>query len=170
MYSVKYSKLLIDLMNKEVDIYAVNSDNVFTKRIIFAQQFSTISDWIFKCGFALYSFSGGTYLVYPLYSYFCRDEIIPLIPLYMPFIDEKTKSGFIGLTIIHLVIIVLTIIASAAVDFMFITLTFNMIFFGRIFCDNVDGLNDTLRGEEVDKAVAKAKLINILLIHREIFE
>lgn len=72
--------------------------------------------------------------------------------------------------VMHLVFIVLAVIASVGVDFMFIMLIFNMIFFARIFTDNVNELNDILREEEVDKSLAKAKLINVLLLHREIFE
>lgn len=110
------------------------------------------------------------YLLNPLYSHFWHDEIVPLMAIYMPFIDENTTKGFIGLTIMQLVFLVLAVIASAGVDFLFIILIFNMIFFARIFADNVNELNDTVREEKVDHDVIKGKLLNILLIHREIFE
>lgn len=170
MFSVKYSQVLKSLMNKQVDIYAANSSNVSSQRAILAQQFSTISEWILKIGFSLYTLAGMFYLLNPLYSYFWLDKIVPLIPIYMPFIDENTQIGFVVLTLMHLQFMILTLVASAAVDFMFIILIFNMLFLAKLFTNDVDELNDTLREEKVDKVVAKAKLLNILLMHQEIFE
>lgn len=157
-------------MKKEVDIYEANSDNVSSKRAIIAHQLSTICEWIFKCGFALHACAAIFYLLNPLYSYFWLNKIVPIIPVYIPFIDENTQIGFVELTIIHLEFIVLTLIGSGAVDFMFILLIFNMLFLARILADNADELNAILRKDKVDRRVAKAKLVNILLMHREIFE
>lgn len=133
MYSMKYSDILISLMNKDVEIYAANSNIASPNRIMLAQQFSTITEWIFECGFVLYAGSGMFYLLYPLHSYFWLDKTVPIMPLYMPFIDENTTSGFVELTVIHLEFIVTTVIGSAGVDFIFIMLIFNIIFFARIF-------------------------------------
>lgn len=105
-----------------------------------------------------------------LYSYFSLNKIVPIMPVYMPFIDENTQIGFVELTIIHLEFIVATVIGSAAVDFMFIMLIFNILFLARVLTDNADELNAILRKDKVDRHVAKAKLVNILLMHREIFE
>lgn len=170
MYCMKYSNLLVDLMNKEVDVYEANSNNVSSKRAILAHQLSTICEWIFKCGLALYACAGMFYLVNPLYSYFWLNEIVPVMPIFMPFIDENTQTGFVQLTIIHLVFITTSVIGSGASDFMFILLIFNMIFLARILTDNANELNAILRKDKVDRRVAKAKLVNILLMHREIFE
>lgn len=171
MYSMKYADILMALIKKELEIYEANcKSNVSLKRTILAQQFSTITEWIFKVGFTIYVLAGMFYLLNPLYSYFWLGEIVPIVPIYVPYFDEHTTGGFISLTILHLVIIILTVVASAAADFMFIILIFNMIFFARIFADDVNELNDTLRADKADRILAKGKLTNSLLIHREIFE
>lgn len=158
------------LIRKEIDIFEANSKNVSSNRVILAQQFATLTEWIFKGGSTVYLLAGMSYFLNPLYSYFWLNEIVPILPVYMPFIDENTMEGFIGLTLMHLSLLVLAVAASAGVDFMFISLIFNMLFFARIFTDNVDELNDTLREDQVDRIQAKAKLTNILLIHREFIE
>lgn len=166
----KYADVMIALIRKEIDIYEANSKNVSLKRAMLAQRFASLSEWIFNGGCTVYMFGGMFYLLNPLYSYYWLGEIVPILPIYMPLIDETTTEGFIGLTVMHLVFLVLTVVSTAAADFMYVLLIFNMILFARIFSDNVDELNATLRGEEVNRIEAKFRLTNILLIHREIFE
>lgn len=88
----------------------------------------------------------------------------------MPLIDENTKHGFIALGVIHLIFLVLTIIATACTDFMFVMLVVNIPVLSTIFSDHVRELNDMLREENVNESVARAKLKNILLMHQEIWE
>lgn len=87
----------------------------------------------------------------------------------MPFVDESTKSGFIALMGIHFAYM-LTVVSSVGVDFIFVMTIINIPLLAIIFGDNVQELNEILREENVNEKVAKAKLRNILLMQREIWE
>lgn len=121
------------LIRKEIDIFEANSKNVSSNRVILAQQFATLTEWIFKGGSTVYLLAGMSYLLNPLYSCYWLGEIVPILPFYMPFIDETTKERFIGLTVMHLVFLGLAMVATAAADVLYVLLIFNMVFFGRIF-------------------------------------
>lgn len=170
MLSVQYGPILVQAMDKITDIYAENTKTDKRDRLLLMRKFSLITEIVLKAGCALYFCAGVFYFLNPLHSYFFKNKLIPLLPLYMPFIDEHTKSGFIILGAVHVAIIISTVIASACSDFMFVMIIVNIPVLSTIFSDNVGELNDILRNENVDFSAAKAKLRNILLIHREIFE
>lgn len=88
----------------------------------------------------------------------------------MPFVDESTKSGFIALMGIHFAYMAITVVSSVGVDFIFVMTIINIPLLAIIFGDNVQELNEILREENVNEKVAKAKLRNILLMQREIWE
>ncbi|XP_031616751.1 putative odorant receptor 83c [Contarinia nasturtii] len=68
---------------------------------------------------------------------------------------------------IHTVFIILAVIGSACTDFMFIMLIVNVPVLSNIFNENLSELNEMLREEDMNMLFVKAKLRNILLMHRE---
>lgn len=157
-------------MDKIIAVHAANAKTTSRKRLKLIKLFSLITEIVIRGGSALYFLVGIFYMINPIYSYYVKNELIPLVPVYMIFIDETTRNGFIALGITHLAFTALTVTGSACSDFMFVMLIVNMPVMSTIFVDNVDELNEILREETVDVPLAKAKLKNILLMHREIWE
>lgn len=116
---------------------------------------------------------GMIYIVNPIFSYFWLNEIKPMLPVYMPFIDENTLIGFIELTLIHIIFIFTGALGTVSVDFMVVMIVLNVPIFSTIFSDNVHELNDILhaRNDGHDKSVlTKAKLRNLFFMFGEICE
>lgn len=151
-------------LDKIVSIYAANIKNIGLSK------FSAATEIVLKSGVILYSLAGCFYLLNPIISYYTKREIVPLLPLYMPFIDETTKSGFILLTAMHLGFLLIAVVASACTDLWFAMVAVNFFVPAKIFHENVRELNAILKQDKVDIPISKAKLLNILLIHREICE
>lgn len=170
MTSVMYGKVLVTAMDQITFIYAANAKTTDRKRLMLLSNFSLITEIVLKAGSALYCCAGLFYILNPFYSYYFKNELIPLIPLYIPFIDEETKTGFITLCGIHFGFMILTVMATACTDFMFVMIIVNIPVLSTIFCDNVRELNDILKNKNVDVPAAKGKLRNILLMHRDIWE
>lgn len=170
IYSVKYGRMVVDAMDKITAIYAANSKSTSRKRLKLIQLFSLITEIVIKVGSAVYCLAGLFYMINPIYTYYTKHELIPLVPVYMIFIDETTRNGFIALGITHIVFIALTVTGSACSDFMFIMLVINIPVMSTILVDNVDELNEILSEQTINVPVAKAKLKNILLMHKEIWE
>lgn len=170
MYSVKYGRIIVDLMNNIIDIYAANAKAPSRNRLKLIQKYAIITEIVIKGGITVYTFAGLFYLINPFYSYYWRNELVPLIPLYLPYIDENTTIGFSFLTAMHAIYLFLAVIGTACTDFMFVMMVVNMPLLSNIFRDNINELNGILREENVNEPLAKAKFKNILLLHREFTE
>lgn len=162
--------MAVVIMDKIIDIYAVNANTTSHARATLLKNCSTISELVLKGGFVVYCCVGLFYLINPFYSYYVRDELVPMLPLYWPIYDETTTIGFTMLAINQLFITGLTLIGIGSVDLLFIAVFVNVPVLSTIFGDNIRDLNKILREEKVDDLQAKAKLRNILLMHREIWE
>lgn len=167
---MKYSDNITWMINYLYDIYKVNAATKDRRRASLFNRFAFYTEIIFKCGSLLYFLSAVTYLVYPFYVYFFEGEIITLVPLYAPAIDEKTLSGFIILTCYHLILMVFTLIGATACDFLFSMLIANTPVLAILIEMEVQQLNDMLTSQKVDVPLMKFKLRNILLMHREMTE
>lgn len=157
-------------MDKITAIYAMNSKTDNRSRLLLIKKFSLITEIVLKGGFAVYCCAGGFYFLNPFYSYYFKDELIPLVPVYMWFINEDTTVGFIVLAGVHILFIILAVMATACTDFMFVMIMVNMPVLSNIFSDNVHELNEILRSERIDELAVKARVRNILLMHREVWE
>lgn len=157
-------------MDNLIRIFSVNSKNASRDRMMLMRKYAFITELVLKGGFLTYTLAAAFYPIYPIYAYYWNNELIPMIPLFFPFIDEDTKSGFITITSIHFIFVILALISSACTDFMFAMIIVNIPVLSNIFFDNVRELNEILRKEKVDMVLAKAKFKNILLLHREYCE
>lgn len=81
---------------------------------------------VIKGGSGVYCLAGFFYLINPIYSYYSKNEIIPLVPVFMIFIDETTRNGFVLLAMIHLTFMVVTVAGTAGTDFKFVMIIVNM--------------------------------------------
>lgn len=161
---------MIAYLDKIISIYAANAKNNRYDRTILLRKCSTATEILLKCGLIVYFLAGCFYLLNPIYLYYAKNEIVPLLPLYMPFIDETTRTGFILLTAIHLGFLFIAVVASASSDLWFAMVAVNFFVPANIFYDDVRVLNDILGEEKVNIRLAKAKLLNVLFIHRETCE
>lgn len=170
MYSAKYGHQIVNVMDKIIEIYAANSNSASRKRLLLLQRFAFITEVVFKGGCFIYYIAGLFYLIAPAYAYYTRNELLPMFPLFLPFIDEKTNTGFAILTGIHMVLMLIAATASSATDFLFFTIIVNFPVLSTILKYNTEELSSVLGEEEVNIPLVKAKFKNILLLHRDVYE
>lgn len=63
MYSVKYGKMVVEVMDKFIDIFKMNAKHPSRKRQILIKKYAFITEVVFKCGFVMYALAGGFYLI-----------------------------------------------------------------------------------------------------------
>lgn len=128
-----------------------------------------VGEILFIVGLIAYILCAALHFVNPIYGYFWHGEYKPLIPLYIPFIDETTPSGFAILVLIQTIEVFSACLASASVDFPYIIVVINVWVFSSIFKENVSELNETLQVKYVDMPSVKAKLQNIFKMYYDIW-
>lgn len=166
--SMRYSTELLWMIDYLNDIYKVNITVKDRRRLEILERFSFSMELVYKLGVCLYIVAGIAFLLNPIYMYWFRGEIVTLGPTFVPGIDEKTPKGYIAVTCFHLILIVFTVIASAATDFLFTLFVVNTPLLATLFRDEVNHLNLLLKDNAADSILVKFKLRNILLMHREI--
>lgn len=172
MYSAFNNKIVIEIIDQFIDYYKMNAKHKSPKRQQLLQTHAFFTEVLQKGGLFLYFFAGLFYFVEPTYMFLFRNKIIPVFPVFFPYVDETTSSGYIILTMIHIVYLVTAVLGSAVTDFTFIMIIVNIPVLSNIFTDEVNELNKSLedKEEEVDVLQVKGRFRNILFMYRKIFE
>lgn len=170
IYSIKYAYLVVDLVDKLVDIFRVNGNVTAHNRQEILDRYLIFTEYLFKVGINFYFLASFGYFIYPIYKYKKYNEIIPILPCYLPFVDENTSTGFTILTTYHLNVIILGALGTACSDFSFTMVIVNVPVLGKIFGDNIIDLNDISKQTKPNLLMQKTRLLNIFLQHREITE
>lgn len=170
IHSIEYADLVVGLINKLVEVFKMNAKVTVNGRQEMLERHLTFTELLFKGGVFFYTISTFGYFLYPLYHYHTFNEVIPLVPSYLPGVDENTQTGFIILTIFHLFIIIFGLFGSACIDFNFMMIIVNVPVLANILKDNISEQNEMLIKKKTMPVMIKAKLRNIFLLHREITE
>lgn len=158
------------MTDKIIDIYKQNSDIKAHNRYRMCRRFTLYTEYIFKIGMVLYTFSVFTYYLYPIYVYVTEKRLLLIVDLYLPGVDESTTSGYAIYFCFHMILTSYAFLGSSCTDFLFTMIIVNVPFMANILSENIDELNEILRTGEYDPYHAKMKFRNILLIHKEFYE
>lgn len=126
MYNVRYVK---EFQHKIMFIKRIFQLHITTKsavRLDLFARFALYNDLIVKCGLVMYALAVGSFFPYPIYMYFVKNERVPLLTLYISFVDENTYSGYITLLIIQTFLILLTVVGMAAIDILYAMMIINI--------------------------------------------
>lgn len=129
-------------MDKLVEVVKSSERNQSYKRQKMIQSFIIYTEYLFKIGMTLYISSTSFYFVYPTYKYVFFNEIVPLLALHVPFLNENTATGFVVLTIYQLITICSALIGSACIDFTFAMIVLNLLLMGNILDDDIKTFNE----------------------------
>lgn len=170
IYSIRYADIIVGLVNKLIDIFKVNTTVMAHDRQAMLERYLIFTEYMFKVGLFLYAFASFGYFIYPIYSYVKFNKIVPILPSYLPFVDEDKTIGFTILTIFHLNVIVYGFLGSSCSDFSFTMVIVNVPILSKITCDNIIELNEILKEMRPNVVMIRAKLRNIILQHQEMAE
>lgn len=158
---MRYVHIIKSIVNRIVAIYEVNADTELRKRALLLEKMSRISEMTLIGGSIVYTIGGVLHIINPIYGYYWQHKFKPLIPLYVPFVDETAADGFAILLTIQTIEIIVATMASICADFPFMIVIMNVWIFSTIFEDNVNELNEIFRAKKVDMPLAKTKLKGI---------
>lgn len=165
---MRYAQLIITVSDKIVDVYEQNANTKSRGRAMVLQEMSLISESTLIRGTIAYMLVGMLHFINPIYGYFWQAELKPLVPLYIPFVDEKTALGFISLLLIQSFQLFVGLVSSACADFPFLIVAMNIWAFSTIFAEYVIDLNDVIEhAENANMPLIKTKLQRIIEMHND---
>lgn len=131
------------------------------------QRFANYTFYLVLLGIVIYSLSILPYLVYPVAIYYIEGKLVPIVPIFIPGIDEETVSGFLILSAIHIFIIFAAAFGMASVDIFYAILLVNVPIMARLIEIECTDLNNMLREKSNNSILWKHRFKNILIMHLE---
>lgn len=155
---MRYVRQFTSLIDRIIDVYERNASTKLCECASVLQRMSLISEMTLSRGTIAYVVVASAHFINPIYSYFWQHECKPLMPLYVPFVDERTAFGFVILMSIQSVQVIAALLASGCVDFALVIFALNIWVFSTIFQQTVIELNGILHEKQTDMPWAVTKL------------
>lgn len=168
MYHVHYADELQRIYHTIRKLYKTHITNESRERIEYFRMFAFITETLFKLMTTVYMLSGFLFFPYPLYMYYMKNEIVPLMNLYIPYIDVKTFTGYISLAASHIFYIFSATFGISACDFSMSIAIISPIIFSKLISIDLQQLNVDLK-ENVSVVNVRSRFRNILM-HQELDE
>lgn len=166
-----HGTLAIGLINKLIHVFKANQKHPSIKRLSTLSRYVKVTEYCFKCGFGIYTLTAIVFLSYPLATYLVSNEIVPMIPLLFPLIDQNTLSGYIVKFLIEASAVVGASAGSTTTDTTFAMIIINVHAMAYMFSASVDDLNNALgKRKRSTSNVIKVYFRNSLLQNIDLVE
>lgn len=166
IYHIRYVEDLQWIIRFIQRMYKIHSTIKSKDRIEYFKNFAFATEMIFKVMSTLYLLSVFTFFPYPLYMYYFENEVVTILPIYMPFVDETTFAGYIITCAYQIVLLVLATIGVLACDSFMAIIIVSTLIFAKLIKFDMEQINEDLKEKESTLTV-KARFRNILLMHQE---
>lgn len=169
MYSIQYVEDIQWVIYFIQDIYKANITTESVERSEYFRKFALFTEYFFKFILYFYLSTISTSLVYPIFVFITQNEFFPIMPLYLPYIDETTVVGFTIISIYHIILISLVSFGIVAIDFFLAIIIISSLMFAKIISLEMHEIHVDL-DEKGSQIAIKARFRNILRMHKEMCE
>lgn len=169
LYHVRYIDKFHWLIQFIENLYKIHIKTESLERSRYFNTFSLFTEYFFKGFIVIYVSTFAIILAYPLYINIARNELVPILEIFIPGIDETTRSGYIILTLYQSALFYIALFGVCACDFLIAIIIINSVMLAKLFSFEVQQLHVDLEGKETTIAL-KYRLRNILLLHQGINE
>lgn len=98
--------------------------------------------------------------------YFFEHEVVPIIPVFVPFIDETQLTGYIILGVFHITLLVLGILGVLACDFFMAIIIISTLIFAKLTSMELEQIDIDQQIEDPEISI-RGRFKNVLLMHQE---
>lgn len=169
MYNIQYVDNIQWVIYFIRDIYKEHITTESVERAEYFRKFALFTEYFFKFLVLMYFSLIFVVLTYPGFMYFTQHELVPIMPLYIPGIDENTIIGYIIITIYHLTMITLASVGIAATDFFLAIVIISSLIFAKLIWLEMQQIHTDL-DEKSSELSLKVHFRNILRMHKEMCE
>lgn len=104
LYHIRYVDDLQWIIRFIQNLYKIHTKTKSHERKKYFNNFAMVTEVLFKVITTLYILSVFTFFPYQIYMYFVKNEVVPIIPIYLPFVDDATLAGYVFLSGFQVVI------------------------------------------------------------------
>lgn len=169
LYHIRYVDDLQWVIRFVQNLYKIHQKTKSRDRINYFNNFAIATDVLFKVITTLYILSVFTFFPYPIYMYLFKNEVVTIVPMYLPGIDESQFAGYVFLSSYHIVIILLATIGVLACDFFMAIIIISTLIFAKLISLDTKQIAKDLQLKDPILTV-RGRLRNILLMHQEMIK
>lgn len=169
LYHIRYVDDLQWIIRFIQNLYKIHSKSKSKERIEYFTNFAFATEVLFKIMTTLYILSVFTFFPYPIYMYFFESQIVTIIPVYLPGIDEKTLVGYIIQNSFQIIIVSLATLGILACDFFMAIIIISSLIFAKLISLDMEQIEKDLQLENSITTV-RGRFRNIVLMHQEMFK
>lgn len=115
------------------------------------------------------SFTGLAFMSTPMLTYWLTGVVEPVIPLYLPYVDETTTVGFCQLFVMHVLILVIGVIGMICADLTFFLTISHICPMTDVLVSKLNELEERLKDADRNYGlVTRNYLFNIVRMHQQI--
>ncbi|XP_031636823.1 odorant receptor 67d-like [Contarinia nasturtii] len=166
MFHIRYVEDLQWVIHFIQKLYKAHIKTKSKERLAFFSNFAFGTEVFFKVITTLYILSVFTFFPYPLYMYYFENEVVTIIPVYLPGVDETQLAGYIILSCYQVLLFILATFGVLACDFFMAIIIISTLIFAKLISLDMAQINDDLLQKNSTLTV-KSRLRNILLMHQE---
>lgn len=169
MYHIRYVDDLQWIIRFVQNLYHIHVTTKSVERIDYFDKFALFTEIFFHVMTTLYILSVFTFLPYPIYMYFFKNEVVPIIPLYLPYVDDEQLSGYIILGTFHIIIFFLATLGVLACDFFMAIVIISTFIFAKLITWDLEQ-TDTEQSAKDSLRLVRGRFRNVLLMHQEMIK
>lgn len=168
LFHIRYIDDLQGTIRSIQNLYKIHSKTKSIERIEYFEKFAFVTEVLFKGMTIVYISSTFTFYFYPVYMYLYENEIVPIIPLYLPAIDENQFTGYVILCVIHVTVLNLATFGVLACDFFIAIIIISTLIFAKLISLDFEQIDmDLMKNASPLRITGRFR--NILLMHQEMF-
>lgn len=146
-------------------MYNIHANTGSHARAEYFRKFAMFTEFLFKFLSFMLLVAVIFFFIVPVYVYVMENKLVPLIPLYMPGIDETTTTGYLLLLLLHSAQILMSVIGFLAFEFLLEIIVINSMIFGKLIALDTELINNDLENGMRHDAIYRLK--NIFMMHQE---
>lgn len=150
-------------------LYKIHSKSKSSDRIECFGQFARFTEILFKSLAFVYASSRLTFLLEPIVAYFTQHELVPIVPLFIPAIDETTVIGYIFVSIYQIYMLSLSVTGLLVCDYFYAVIIISPLIFAKLIAIDFEQIHCDLNEKNATITV-RARFRNVLQMHLEIDE
>lgn len=169
LYHIRYVEDLQWIIRFIQNLYEIHTKTKSPERKEYFNNFAMATELLFKVITTLYILSVFTFFPYPIYMYLFKHEVVTIIPLYLPLVDDKTFIGYVFLCSFQVLMFFWATLGVLACDFFMAIIIISTLIFSKLISLDLQQLEIDFQIDNSDITV-KGRFRNILLMHQEMIK
>lgn len=168
IYHLQYADDYFWLLNFIQLLYDMHAKTTSPTRAEYLRKCGLFTEWLFKFLATMFTMACMLYFFMMIYMYAMENELVPLIPLYLPGVDENTIAGYSILMIYQATIFLFGIPGFVACEFLLEIIIISSLIFGKLIALDTEHVNNDLANGMTRNATYRLK--NVLAMRQEMVE